>query len=119
MATTCLIRPEHLGARLAVLAALAYRGSNMSIELRHHQIVKTISECIADACTLPETLWVCAMRCPAVSSDDLRQAFKHVGFFDIKEVERLLPGWERVTKSREFEESRTSFARSIKGLDKA
>jgi hypothetical protein len=89
----------------------------MPIEMRHHQLVQIICACVKDACNLGETLTACAVRVPAATCDEVRRAFKHVGLFDMKEVERVLPIWERHKATPEFEESRQSFARAVRGLD--
>jgi hypothetical protein len=89
----------------------------MPTDLRHHQLVQIVCACVTDACDIGETLMACAMRVPAVTCDDMRKALKHVGCFDMQEVERALPAWERHKSTPEFEERRRNFAHAIKGLD--
>jgi hypothetical protein len=91
----------------------------MSTDFRHRQLVQIICDCVADQSDIGETLMACAMKVPAVTCDDMRKALKHVGCFDMKEVERALPDWERHKNTPEFEERRRNFARAIKGLDKS
>jgi hypothetical protein len=92
----------------------------MSTDFRHRQLVQIICDCVADASDVGETLMACcAMRVPAATCDDMRKALEHVGCFDMREVERALPTWERYKNTPEFEERRRRFARAIKGLDKA
>jgi hypothetical protein len=89
----------------------------MPIDVRHHQLIQIICACVKDACDLAETLHVCAVKVPAATSDDMRRALEHVGFFNMEEAERILPAWERHKSTPEFEETRKSFARAVEGLE--
>jgi hypothetical protein len=100
-----------------VLAALAYTGDRMSIDLRHHQLVQIIAACIKDGCTLAETLWVCGSRIPDTTIHEMRKALRHVRFFNLDEAEAMLPQWKILMARPDVAASRQSFARAIKGID--